>query len=541
MAKKEKIFLNEKDLSKDIEQKNNKVSFLDKTKKFFSKKLSIDSNKNESLKESKNKQNQDNLVKNDFLNNSFDNVNSNKIEAISSNDSSSELISSIRNMNDPLKELDKVSHNGKDEFIDKINEIKMTSASFNREYIKRQKDDLDNKSLSSKIFLFLKANYSIIRLCLIFFFVFLLIYMFVMLMIPQLSSHSQNLFVSQTSFYSAKLSSDFSKYYLSLTPAGIIFLILFFLSFTFSIIIFLINKDKIISKYQVHSKKERKIYLFKLLTLSIGLGLIFLILFIFMLVPPNMAAVRNYYLDQSIINNGLVATNISDVEHAISQLNPNNFIVSAPTGNPTLGLLKNYLLSYKLKSSFALTFYQSFNDGVVSFSNGIYAIIVLFSVFFISFLILEFVINFILNKKINFNKFFDKQKFIALKEKIKENQIQKRQINFARKQLVQQENELLKSLNDVNLDKIDEEKKLGLISQEELESKISKNNEIKKQLDNLVKQKSEIEKQRISISKIKAAINKVQSNKDMKSGKEKQKITIPDKELDEIFKNLEID
>ena len=260
-----------------------------------------------------------------------------------------------------------------------------------------------------------------------------------------------------------------------------------------------------------------------------------------MLVPPNMAAVRNYYLDQSIINNGLAASNINDVKNAINQLNPNNFIISAPTGNPTLGLLKNYLLSYKLKSSFALTFYQSFNDGVVSFSTGIYAIIVLFSVFFISFLILEFVINFILNKKINFNKFFDKQKFIALKEKIKENQIQKKQINFARKQLVQQENELLKSLNDVNLDKIDEEKKLGLISQEELESKISKNNEIKRQLDNLVKQKSEIEKQRISISKIKAAINKVQSSKDTKSGKEKQKITIPDKELDEIFKNLEID
>lgn len=540
MDKKEKLRTKDKP-STQQDNKSEKKAFFQKAKSLFSKKPIKNQNQSNDELEKKAQDNnlslETNLEDENFSNDQFHS----KIEAISSNGSSSELIASIRDMNDPLKELDKPWY-GEKELTEKINDNKTTLASLNNEYIKSKKDSLDNKTFFNKIVLFIKANFATIKFSLILIFIFLLIYMFVMLMIPQLSAHSQTSFTSLTSFYSGKFSLDFTKYYLSLTPAGIIFIVFLILALGCSIITFLFNKDKIISKYKVHSKQERKMYLFKLLTLSIGLGVIFFIFLIFVLIPPNMQAMKNYYLDQAIIDQALSSKDLTVVQNAISQLNPNNFPTPTPDLNTSsIGTLTNYLLSYQLKSSFPFTFYQSFAAGVVSLSSGIYAIIVLFSVFFISFITLEFVINFIFNKKINFNKFFSKDKFLALKAKIKENQIQKKQISFAKKQLAQRETELLKSLNDVNLDKIDEEKKLGLISQEELESKISKNNEIKKQLDELLKQKTEIEKQRISLSKIKAAINKAQTNKDMKTGKEKQKITIPDKELDEIFKNLEID
>ena len=83
----------------------------------------------------------------------------------------------------------------------------------------------------------------------------------------------------------------------------------------------------------------------------------------------------------------------------------------------------------------------------------------------------------------------------------------------------------------------------GDITQEQLQEQIKKNNEIKKRLEELNKEKQNIRKQRDSLSKFKTALNQLNDKKNTlrTNQKEKQKITIPDKELDEIFKSLEID
>lgn len=79
---------------------------------------------------------------------------------------------------------------------------------------------------NSKFYSFIKDNYSILQKIVYFSFVFLSIFMFVMLMLPTSAAHSQTNFVNQTSFYSVKYSSDFLKYYISLSPGGIILVIL---------------------------------------------------------------------------------------------------------------------------------------------------------------------------------------------------------------------------------------------------------------------------------------------------------------------------
>ena len=84
-------------------------------------------------------------------------------------------------------------------------------------------------------------------------------------------------------------------------------------------------------------------------------------------------------------------------------------------------------------------------------------------------------------------------------------------------------------------------KKQVAISQGELEDKINKNNELKKQLENLVKQKEELKKESLKKSKVRSFVNKLQENNNSKSRNKKQEIAIPDKELEEIFKSLDIE
>lgn len=371
----------------------------------------------------------------------------------------------------------------------------------------------------------------------------LIVYMFVMLMVPASATHSQTNFVQQTAFYSVKYSSNFASYNVMLTPAAFILIFLIVGALIFFALVVHYNKNSFLAYYNSLEKKEKKNFLGKQLVIYISFALCFLIMLIFVLIPPNFAAVRQFYWLQQI-ESGTDFNNRESIIASLTLLNVTTYDGAAISTITSLGilgsLLKDTVASYS--SNFAFTPFTNFGGGTVSYSSGIYAVIVLFSVLFSLGVISWFVTNCIL-RNINLNLSVNKEVIKQIKTKIHEKREYNKQMNKTKKELLARENELLKSLNEVDLAKVDEEKKLGVITQEELERKLSKNNEIKKQLDDLIKEKAEIQKQKIANSKIRSALNKIQNqdkNKTTRKDK-KQTITIPDKELDEIFKNLEID
>lgn len=371
----------------------------------------------------------------------------------------------------------------------------------------------------------------------------LIIYMFVMLMVPASATHSQTNFVQQTAFYSLKYSQNFTSYTVMLTPAAFIFIFLFVVAIIFLALLVHYNKNSFFAYYKSLEQKEKKSFLTKQLITYVSLALCFLLMLIFVLIPPNFAAVRQFYWLQQI-ESGTDFNNRESIIASLTLLNVTTYNGSAVSEITSIGilgsLLKDTVASYT--SNFAFTPFTSFSGGTVSYSSGIYAVIVLFSVLFSLGVINWFVVNYIF-KNINLRLSVNKETIKEFKTKLHEKREYNKQMNKAKKELLARENELLKSLHEVDLAKVDEEKKLGVISQEELEKKLSKNHEIKKQLDELIKEKAEIQKQRIANSKIRSALNKIQNqdkNKTTRKDK-KQTITIPDKELDEIFRNLEID
>ncbi|MBR2651448.1 hypothetical protein IKD48_01360 [bacterium] len=106
MDKKEKLRTKDKP-STQQDNKSEKKAFFQKAKSLFSKKPVKNQNPSNDELEKKAQDNdlslETDLEDENFSNDQFHS----KIEAISSNGSSSELIASIRDMNDPLKELDK--------------------------------------------------------------------------------------------------------------------------------------------------------------------------------------------------------------------------------------------------------------------------------------------------------------------------------------------------------------------------------------------------------------------------------------------------
>lgn len=402
--------------------------------------------------------------------------------------------------------------------------------------------NISERNVSKTRDFFIRNAMTLSKICLITFGL-LIVYMFVMLMVPASATHSQTSFAQQTAFYSVKYSSDFTSYNVMLTPAAFILIFLIVGAIIFLALFIHYNKNNFLAYYNSLEKKEKKKFLGKQLVIYISFGLCFLIMLIFVLIPPNFAAIRQFYWLQQI-ESGTDFNNRESIIASLTLLNVTTYDGAAVSTITSLGilgsLLKDTIASYS--SNFAFTPFTNFSGGTVSYSSGIYAVIVLFSVLFSLGVISWFVTNYIL-KNINLNLSVNKEAIKQIKTKIHEKREYNKQMNKTKKELLARENELLKSLNEVDLAKVDEEKKLGVITQEELESKLSKNNEIKKQLDELIKEKAEIQKQKIANSKIRSALNKMQNqdkNKTTRKDK-KQTITIPDKELDEIFKNLEID
>lgn len=384
---------------------------------------------------------------------------------------------------------------------------------------------------------FIKNNYSILQKIVYFGFIFLSIFMFTMLMIPVSSEQSKINFVNQTAFYSVKYASDFSKFYVSLAPAGIVLILLWIIMLAFSLIVFITNKDSIREKYKELDNKQKKFYLTQNLIINISLIIILFLLFLFIIVPPNFNQVREYYRINEIRQNAYYNDKQSII-NALNSLGIQN-INGSSLDTLTEGVLLDYLMTKLVfPSTFSFTWFTTFNSGISIFSNLIYIPIIFFSILLSVSLFSKFGF-YISTKNFKIYALFDKQKIQLAKEKYANKKKERQEINKTKKELSQKENELLRNLYEFNEDKIHEEKKLGIISQEELEAKLSKNNEIKKQLDELIQEKAKIKKQKISNSKIRSVLYKSQSEN--KPKKDKQRITIPDKELEEIFKNLEID
>lgn len=405
----------------------------------------------------------------------------------------------------------------------------------------------DNKPISflSKMNNFFTSNFNLLKKVIYGLAIFIILFMFVMLMIPTHAGHSSTQFINQTSFYSVKYSQDFTAYYVSLTPSGIILVLMLITFVTFISLFFYYNKKTILNNYKnIEEKRIKNNYIIKHSLIYGSISLLFLLLFIFILIAPDFLKVAKYYYVENI-KQSVDPTSKSSLIDALNKLGVQTISYGGSNlqindERLTTGILSNFLSNNNfVASSFKFTPFANFNSKFVYTSNGIYAIIVLFAFFlFLSFLSILVFIIISSNFKIKFS--LNKEKIELYKEKLQAKKLERQQMAKTKRELAERETQLLKSLNDVSLDKVNEEKRMGIISQEELEAKLSQNNELKKQLDELIKQKQEINKQKIANSKIRSALNKTQ-NQLPKPKKDKQTITIPDKELDEIFRNLEID
>lgn len=359
------------------------------------------------------------------------------------------------------------------------------------------------KKINNKFWNFCKSNNSklwLISFCLT---IFTTIFLFVMAIMPNNPAYSTTSFIYSNQMYAVKFSSDLSSYIVIFAPAGWVAFFLIIFTITFFVIAFIVNWDNIKTKY-VDAKENKKLtknwinYSF-----LISFLLAFVIMMIFIFIAPNYSSLRNYY--------------------------------ALLMQNPTPETLQS-------ASSFWFSPTSWFSSGVTNFTGGYIAIIVLFTLF-MSYGIIGLLVNYWFSKipAMKFNFSLSKEYFENLK---KNNEIKKQEkikIRQAQKMLEREENSLLRDLYKVN-DEIKPETS-GDISQEQLQDQIKKNNEIKKRLEELNKEKQNIRKQRDSLSKFKSALNQLNDKKNnlRTNQKEKQKITIPDKELDEIFKSLEID
>ncbi len=170
------------------------------------------------------------------------------------------------------------------------------------------------------------------------------------------------------------------------------------------------------------------------------------------------------------------------------------------------------------------------------FGNGLwYTAVVLFSLLII-YGFFAVLILWKINSNTQILEFIKNRKeiFREMIEKVKEAKKTKAENRAKRKRLLEEEDELLNNLNEVVI----EEDEVAGLSQEELQAKINKHNEIKNKIFDLHKQQEELKLEANPFARKKEKTEVI--NKRATKVK-KQEIAIPDKELEEIFKNLDID
>lgn len=169
------------------------------------------------------------------------------------------------------------------------------------------------------------------------------------------------------------------------------------------------------------------------------------------------------------------------------------------------------------------------------FHNWVYYFNIVFFSILLFFGFFSILILYKVNKGTGFLAKFkeNKEAIKQLIQKVKEARKEKAANREKKKRLLEEEDELLSNLNEIV---IDEENK-AQISQEVLLEKINERNRIKnKILDNHKEQ----EKLKM-LNKLKSKKREAQPINKRSTKLKKQEIAIPDKELEEIFKNLEID
>ncbi|WP_353289926.1 hypothetical protein [Ureaplasma ceti] len=366
-------------------------------------------------------------------------------------------------------------------------------------------------------------------------------------MIPANGAISFNDYVNSTGFYAVKYSSDFSSYSISLTSSGIgiiiwsfICLIVYALTGASHALRGKYNRQLTKETGEKKSMKERAPGLVVMVTFLFFLSVTF-ILFVFMLVIPNVAEIAKMHHAQQEIQTALAASSDSNVQPLIDLCNKYKI---AHTDN-TYGVLRSALTSYNpLKTVWFTPFYNWEPTQFAVRKTSIDAGIVLFSLALI-FLTLAWLIS--LKMKKNLKKVSAEEK-VSMKDLIAQYKAAKQErkvLKQNKKELLAKENELLKNLyeidKDLNTNNSDNLTPIQKINQQELEEKLAKNNELKKQLEELAQRKAELKKQSISNSKIKSALNKAQENNSRVQRNKKQEIAVPDQELEEIFKSLDID
>lgn len=382
-----------------------------------------------------------------------------------------------------------------------------------------------------------KNNVNFLNGLAIFLSIVMFVWMFIMLIIVP-NSNLSTTYLNVTAFYSAKISTISNSYSLSLTINGIIFIVILILFLTF--VIFCILNTKKHFK-QLKPYKYRFISTYVLIFYSI----LFVLFFILILVPPSVGEIANNVYKTNLINNAISDANaqlsISPILNAYKLLGINIPNFTNQNSEEYLNILSSDIVTYIPSNDLKYSLFSFSSNGYVYFNNSIIAIYVLFA-FGIFSLVFIFIFKLIYINKSVVAPSITKENIKLIVNAYKQNKKEKKEIRKNKKRLIEEENKLLQNLYEVDLPNSEEQMKKQIeISQSELEEKVSKNNELKKQLEDLIKQKEELKKESLKRSKLKSFVNKLQENNNSKIKNKKHEIAVPDQELEEIFKSLDIE
>ena len=371
-----------------------------------------------------------------------------------------------------------------------------------------------------------------------------LTWIFISYMIPANPAVSQYEYINSTAFYSTKFSNNFNSYSISLTGNGIALCVWMGLSFiVYALTAISHVKRNKIQKVNAEAEKAKiEVSVLMRMIAFIVMLVLTLALFAFILIPPISRDLANAYHTQYLINFALS-------QSGDEQLNSLKALCASlgisVEDNANIGSYINAVNNYNPFSDVDFTpWYNAVGFGIAEHSSAWVTGIVVFSVA-IGGYFLTILVSFLVARRAKLEKEFSKETMKAMLEKYKENRKERQAIRKNKKELLDQENELLKNLYEMDQELAkhnqDDLSPIQRINQRELEEKIAKNNELKKQLEELNKQKVELKKESAKHSKVKATLNKVQETNTRQAKAKKQEIAVPDKELEEIFKSLDID
>lgn len=199
-----------------------------------------------------------------------------------------------------------------------------------------------------------------------------------------------------------------------------------------------------------------------------------------------------------------------------------------------LALLMLYIPAANLDDTVFYNAYTQVFNKLLSHNWLWYVFIVLFSLSLIYSVLNILISNWIYksNAKFNIKEYFNakKQMFQNLFNEMKAAANKRRENKLKKKHLLEEEQELLKNLNEIDLSTAQ--------SDDSFEKNVKLNNDIRSRINEIHEETAEINQSNVNIFNKKT--NSVKMNKRSNRIK-KQEIAVPDKELEEIFKHLEID